>query len=503
MNISFLTRNILIKQTIGNPHIKIKKIRIDSREVKPGDLFVCLSGTLSDGHEFIKEAVTNGAVAILLEKDIHQSYPNITIIKVSDSRKALAIMANRFYGQASKQLRLIGVTGTNGKTTTTHLIEKILNDYDKKAGLIGTLTMRVGNHTEKAVNTTPESIELHRFLNEMVDRNAQYGVMEVSSHALKMGRVRGCDFKTAIFTNLTHDHLDYHHSMDHYLEDKSLLFSQLGNTYEDDPKAAIFNSDDPSSEKIAGKTTAQVITYGINNPADVRAEEIHINSKGTFIRVNTFKGNISIQLKIYGIFNVYNVLAAIAACLLEDIPLTHIKKSLEAFEGLPGRFQQVNVGQSYSVIVDYAHNPDGLENVLKTARELTKGRVYCVFGCEGDKDKKKRPIMAQIATTYSDKAILTSDNPRSENPEKIIHEMAVGIDVSQLDRCFTITNRKEAIQKAISLAKANDCIVIAGKGHEMYQIVNDTLIPFNDIHVVTKIIEEDRKSKDSVYLKIN
>lgn len=491
MQVYKLMEKLLIKNIEGDSNLEIQDIEIDSRKVKPGALFICLPGLTVDGHRFASDAVLNGAVAVLTEKDIDLP-SHITKIRVPDTRRAMAVLSNVFHGHPTSKLNVIGVTGTNGKTTTTHIIEKILNDNSKKTGLIGTIQMRFGEYTEKTNNTTPEAIELQRYFKKILDQGAEYAVLEVSSHALDMGRVRGCNFKSTIFTNLTHDHLDYHDTMDQYLETKSLLFSQLGNTYDERPKFAILNTDDEVSNLFAKKTAAQVITYGIHHKADVQARNMEITSNGTSFVVDTFKGSIPLKLKLNGTFNVYNSLAAVSACLVEDIPLEQIKTSLETFEGVRGRFERVEAGQDFTVIVDYAHNPDGLQNVLKTAKNFTDGRLFCIVGCEGDRDRKKRPVMANIAVDYSDYAILTSDNTRSEEPEDILKEMSEGLKSKNIpiERYISIINRRDAIYHAIERAKPNDCIIITGKGHETRQIIkNNQSIPFDDREIVIECIK--------------
>ena len=491
MQVYKLMEKLLIKNIEGDHNLEIQDIEVDSRKVKPGTLFICLPGLTVDGHRFASDAVANGAVAVLTEKDI--TLPShITEIRVPDTRRAMAILSNVFHGHPTSKLNVIGVTGTNGKTTTTHIIEKILNDNNKKTGLIGTIQMRIGEYSEKTYNTTPEAIELQRYFKKILDHEAEYAVLEVSSHALDMGRVRGCDFKSSVFTNLTHDHLDYHETMEQYRDTKLLLFSQLGNTYDDRPKFAIFNTDDEVSNFFAKKTTAQVITYGIDNKADVQARNVEITSDGTSFVVDTFRGSIPLKLKLTGKFNVYNSLAALTACLVEDVPLEQIKTSLESFEGVKGRFERVEIGQDFTIIVDYAHNPDGLQNVLKTAKQFTNGKLFCIVGCEGDRDRKKRPVMANIAVDYSDYAILTSDNTRSEEPEDIIKEMCADLISKNLPtgRYIAIKDRREAIYHAIERAKSNDCIIITGKGHETHQIIkNNQFIPFDDREIVFDCIK--------------
>lgn len=492
MKLNHLLERLLIKQIEGNDTIEITNIEIDSRKVSEGNLFICLSGTSNDGHWFIKEAIHNGAAAILVEKDVEHS-AGITIVRVPDTRRAMAVLSDYFYGQPTHQLRLIGVTGTNGKTTTTHLIEKILNDHGNKTGLIGTLYMKIDNHIESTANTTPDAPYLQCNFKKMIEHGAEYAVLEVSSHALDMGRVRGCRFKTAVFTNLTHDHLDYHQTMEHYGDVKSLLFSQMGNIYQgSSPQFVVLNADDPAAKHFAKKTAAQIVTYGIDNRADVHVAYMQMNPDGTDLIVDTFRGSVALHLKCIGKCNVYNALAALSVGLVEDVPLDQIKRSLETFSGVSGRFEAVTVGQNFTVIVDYAHNPNGLKNVLDTVKALTKGKLICVCGCEGDRDRKKRPEMARIAVTYSDIAIFTSDNCRSEEPEDIISEMIDGIRFEPMftERYVPIVSRNEAIHYAIEKACPGDCIVIAGRGHETHMIVKEQRIPFNDKEVIIETLAQ-------------
>lgn len=492
MKLSQFSKDLLVKRIIGNPDVEITGIKSHSGSVMPGDLFICVPGIRTDGHEYVNEAIQRGCAAVVTEKEIEGLEESITCMIVPDTRRAMAVLADSYYGHPSKAMKLIGVTGTNGKTTTTHMIEHILHHTGHKTGLIGTVSMKLGSYTEKTENTTPDSLVLQSMLKRMADEKAEYAVLEVSSHALRLGRVRGCDFKTAVFTNLTHDHLDYHTSMDQYLEDKSILFGQLGNSYDVCPKVAILNVDDPSSEKLATKTAAQVIRYGIDRPSDVRASEIRMNHESTSFWLDTYLGSTRIHLNLVGAFNVYNALAAIAVCLVEGIALEDIKQCLEGFKGVKGRFQPIEAGQDFQVIVDYAHNPDGLEKVISAAKAVTKGKVIALVGCEGDRDKAKRPIMAAKAAQLSDKAILTSDNPRSERPESILEDMVQGLDQTELSRCEMITNRKEAIHRALELAKTGDCVLILGKGHETHQIFKDYQIPFDDAEIAMEWLKSEK-----------
>ena len=478
MKLKKLKEQLVLAHLHGDGDINIKGIHTDSRQVSPGDLFICLRGFTVDGHNFASRAVAQGAVAIVAEERLDVDAPQLI---VPDTRRAMAVLSSYFFGNPTERIKLIGVTGTNGKTTTTHLIHHILTAWGKKAGLIGTIHMRLGERTVDMKNTTPEAVDLQRYFHEMEAAGADYAVMEVSSHALDMGRVRGCRYRTAIFTNLTQDHLDYHGTMERYREAKGLLFSQLGNGYSPDkPVYAVLNADDNASEYFAKRTAAQVITYGIDQRADVRAKNIIINGRETSFDVETFCGNIRLTLQLVGKFSVYNALAAITCCLLEGVPLGIIKSGLEGIAGVDGRFERVDAGQRFTVLVDYAHTPDSLENVLKTITEFAQGRVFCVVGCGGDRDRAKRPLMAQIAVKYSDVTVLTSDNPRSEEPESILNDMVTGLKNVDPARYTVIADRREAIGFAIQQAASDDVVLIAGKGHETYQEIKGTRYDFDD-----------------------
>lgn len=486
-----LTTYLIASELKGDDHTECSGISIDSRHVQPGDLFVCLPGHTVDGHDYAAKAAEQGAVALVVQRWLDDvSLPQL---KVKDSRLAMAILGNVFFGSPSSELNVIGVTGTNGKTTTTYLIERILEDQGKHTGLIGTIQRRFAGQTFPMSGTTPESLDLQRYLHEMKEADMSYCVMEVSSHALEQGRVKGTKFRTAVFTNLTQDHLDYHKSMEEYRAAKGLLFSRLGNTFASEPSQrsyAVLNADDPASAYFAKQTAAETITYGVEHEADVRASNISITAKGTSFHVETFRGSEDITLRMVGKFNVYNALAAISAALLEGIALVDIKTSLEAIKGVEGRVEAVDEGQSFAVIVDYAHTPDGLENVLNTVNEFAQGKVICVFGCGGDRDRTKRPIMGKIAARLSGHIIVTSDNPRTENPDLILSDIEAGLKEDQVpsDRYELIVDRRKAIQKAIEMASQGDVVLIAGKGHETYQLIGKEVHDFDDRIVAKEAI---------------
>lgn len=478
-------------EIIGDKDVTINDLHMDSREVTDGSLFFCISGFTVDGHDFAQEAVNKGAVAIVAERDVDVQVP---VVKVRDTKRAMAIIASEFYDHPTTKLKLIGITGTNGKTTTTHLIEKIFSDFGKKTGMIGTMYMKYGDNEVPVTNTTPESLILQKYFSEMVENDVDVATMEVSSHALSLGRVRGCHYDVAVFTNLSQDHLDFHETMEDYLAAKGLLFAQLGNGYgQKNVPIAIFNVDDPSFEVLQSMTAVPLLTYGIKNDADITAENIVLHETGTNFTMKTRNEKVPIQLKLVGTFSVYNALAAASAAYALGIPLKQIKKSLESVEGVAGRFERVRVNSDFHIIVDYAHTPDSLENVLRTCREFAKGKVSVVVGCGGDRDKTKRPKMAKIAEQFADFVYITSDNPRTEDPQSIINDMLKGLTSS---RYSVHLDRREAIFEAVRRAEKDEIILIAGKGHETYQIIGKETIYFDD-RVVAKEAVEERNKHDS------
>jgi UDP-N-acetylmuramoyl-L-alanyl-D-glutamate--2,6-diaminopimelate ligase len=463
---------------------EIASIENDNRKVQQGSLFICIKGYTVDGHDFAESAVKNGAVAILAERPLPLEVP---VIVVNDTKRAMAVLADAFYGQPTKRLHLVGITGTNGKTTTSHLIEKIFSDVNKRTGLIGTMYTKIADKTIETKNTTPESLILQKHFQQMVEAGVDTAIMEVSSHALNLGRVHGCDFNIAIFTNLTQDHLDYHKTMSEYQQAKGLLFAQLGNTFDQNkPKFAILNADDPASEMYRKSTAAFVVSYGIDNDADILARNIQMTSSGTRFELVIKDKTYPINMRLIGKFSVYNVLASIAAAYVSKIPVNKIIHSIESIEGVAGRFELVNAGQDFTVIVDYAHTPDSLENVLKTIRHFAKKKIFVIIGCGGDRDRTKRPLMAEVACRYATDPILTSDNPRSEDPLAILNEMESGVPGQKY---LLIPDRREAIVAAVERATTGDVILIAGKGHETYQIIGSNVHDFDDRVVAREAIE--------------
>ncbi|PTM59225.1 UDP-N-acetylmuramoyl-L-alanyl-D-glutamate--2,6-diaminopimelate ligase [Desmospora activa] len=492
MDLETLTRPLVVKKVSGNLNTKIVGLTADSREVKPGTCFIALRGHTVDGHRFIPQALERGAVAIVTEEDIDV---DAAVIRVPDTRRASAVLAATFFRHPSKELKVIGITGTNGKTTTAHLIRRILQDAGKMTGLIGTIDMKIGEERFPVKNTTPDVLELQRSFRRMLDAGCSHAVIEVSSHALHQGRTWGVRFKTGAFTNLTQDHLDYHPDMDHYRAAKGLLFTQLGNhiadRWEEQP-LAMLNVDDEASGYYKEITPAQVLTYGIERPADVQARDIEMDAGGTRFILDTPVGETAVQLKLMGKFSVYNALAAAAVSLGEGVSLETIRRSLESIEGVDGRLEPVDAGQGFTVLVDYAHTPDSLQNVLTTVREFAQGSVICVVGCGGDRDRSKRPIMAEIAARLSDRVVITSDNPRTEDPDRIIADMLVGVKAFPQERVDVVRDRKEAIDRAVEAAQPGDVVLIAGKGHETYQEIDGVRYDFDDRLVAIDAIQRKR-----------
>jgi len=470
----------------GSLETEITGVCYDSRQVRPGSLFVCIVGQKTDGHQYAHQAVQAGAAAILAEREIDVG-GQAALILTDNTRTGLAKAAANFYGHPSQQLRVVGVTGTNGKTTTTHLIQAILNEYNKPAGIMGTLYARLGDITRDYGHTTPESADIQEFFRLLADNAAEYVVMEVSSHALDLNRVDAIQFGAAIFTNLTQDHLDYHQTMENYRQAKLKLFQMVDVKPEN---FCIVNNDDPSASHFTEASPVPYYTYGIKSAADVRAVEIQSTLKGTRFTVLFKDQSFPVNMKLIGGFSVYNALAAITFALAEKIPVPVIQQVLANIEGVPGRFEQVDLGQDYTVVVDYAHTPDGLENILRTARELAENRLITVFGCGGDRDRTKRPLMGEIAGRYSDFCIVTSDNPRTEDPQAIIDDILPGLNRVENARYAVVPDRREAIRHAINIAKSGDLVVIAGKGHETYQLVMGQVLDFDDRLVAAEMIKE-------------
>ena len=469
---------------LGSAEKIITDITADSRTVQAGSLFIALRGATVDGHKFLPMAAAKGAVAALVEEVPQEPPEGVTLLVVPDTRAAMELITPYFYDYPGKRLRMVGVTGTNGKTTTTNIIRLILRKAGHKVGLIGTINIMIEDEETVSHNTTPDVVDLQKTLYAMVLAGCDYCVMEVSSHALALKRVAGIEYDCAVLTNITQDHLDFHKTMENYRDAKSLLFEHLTDGNKTN-KNAVFNMDDPSSAVIKARTKARAWTYGKGEENDIHPLHFTVAPKHMQLALATPVGEMDLELKITGEFNVYNVMSAVGAMLAEGISKETIVAVLDGFDGVPGRFQLVEAGQPYTVIVDYAHTPDGLENVLHTARSITRGKLWVVFGCGGDRDNKKRPIMGGLALELADKVVVTSDNPRTEDPERIIDEIFTALqNVPEDKEVFRLSDRREAINFALAHAAAEDVILIAGKGHENYQILKDRTIHFDDKEVV-------------------
>ncbi|MEK4030285.1 UDP-N-acetylmuramoyl-L-alanyl-D-glutamate--2,6-diaminopimelate ligase [Pseudobacillus sp. FSL P4-0506] len=489
MNLSDLLKSLPFYKLSHSSNPEILSLENDHRQVQEGSLFICIKGYTFDGHTVAQEAVNRGARAILAEQPV--KVEGAPVITVTDTKKAMAILADFYYGSPTSKMKLVGITGTNGKTTTSHLLTEIYKEAGETTGLIGTMYMKIGEEVINTKNTTPESLTLQKTFKKMKDNDVTAAVMEVSSHSLVEGRVWGCDYDVAVFTNLTQDHLDYHHTMEEYRRAKGLLFAQLGNTYSTDkPKFAVLNEDEEATVFYKKETAAHIVTYGIDHEAMFRATDIKLTSKGTEFLLCYPEGSRKVETKLAGKFNVYNVLAALAAAYAGGVEVETAVRAIERIEGVAGRFELVTNDQGIAVIVDYAHTPDSLVNVLKTVQPLTEGRMFAIVGCGGDRDRTKRPIMASVACKYATNAIFTSDNPRSEDPATILNDMEAGVTGELYE---VIPDRREAIFYAIEHAQPGDAVVIAGKGHETYQIIGDKVLDFDDREVAKEALSSRKK----------
>lgn len=466
-----------IKTFTNYSDVDISSVAYDSRKVTCGSLFVCIKGYTTDGHKYIKNAVQNGAIAVVLQDDC-ETYGAEKIL-VSDTRKALAKISAAYFNNPAEKMKIIGVTGTNGKTTTTSLIKHILDYCGKKTGLIGTNGNMILDEFTAADHTTPESLELHELFDKMHKKGVEYVIMEVSSHSLYLSRVYGITFEAAVFTNLTQDHLDFHKTMENYKNAKKMLFSMCKN--------AVINVDDATGAEIAAEHN--FTTYSIDAPSSLKAENIKISPRGVIFDTKTSSGIFSTRFQTPGRFSVYNTLAAFGTAMLLGITPEKTTEALLVAKGVAGRAETLFTNTDYTVMLDYAHTPDGLENILNTVKEFALARVITVFGCGGDRDKTKRPKMGEIAGLLSDFCVITSDNPRSENPAEIISDILPGIDKTPC-KYTVIESRFEAIRYALSIAEKDDIVLLAGKGHETYQILNTGKIHFDEREIVQKILKE-------------
>jgi UDP-N-acetylmuramoyl-L-alanyl-D-glutamate--2,6-diaminopimelate ligase len=482
-----LVNEIGIDLRRGSIDIDIKGIAYDSRSVEEGFVFVAIRGFTADGHDYIREALSRGAIAVVTDRDVRtvvresmSGRANITHIAADDTRVFLALISSVFHGKPSEKLRLIGITGTNGKTTTAHITRDILRASGKNTGMLGTIKYELGERRLDALRTTPESLDIQRYLKEMVDHEIEYSVLEVSSHALTLERVRGCKLEVALFTNFSRDHLDFHATMDEYFRAKSRIFTYLG-----DGGTAVLNIDDPAVRSLTGELSCNVITCGLEESAMFRAVNIsgRASGSGLSFQVRTPEGCFDVESELAGTFNVYNLLMAVAAVHALGISVESIQKGVRALQPVSGRFETVDEGQDFLTILDYAHTEDSLEKVILEARRITDGKVITVFGCGGDRDRGKRPLMGSIASELSDFVIVTSDNPRSEEPSKIIRDILRGI---KKENCLTQPDRAKAIRDAVDMAGRGDTVIIAGKGHEDYQEIEGVRVRFSDREVLIR-----------------
>ncbi len=474
MKLSELLKNVEMIKPLERD-IEIENVVFDSRKVQKGDLYICLSGSKSDGHDFAPAAEKSGATAIVCERPVEGiSIPQVV---VASSRKAMSVIASNFYGNPSCKLSLIGVTGTNGKTTVTHLVKEILDKSGHKTGLIGTTHNVIGDKVYEAHMTTPDPMDLHKLFIDMVSEGCDTVIMEVSSHSLYLDKLYGVKFAVGAFTNLTQDHLDFHKTMDAYFEAKCKLFALS--------EKAVVNSDDPYGKKLADKIDC--ISFGSNENSNITAKNEKFSADGVKFDLIYEEKIYPISLAIPGEFSVYNAMTAFGICVATGLNPQTAADCLCSAKGVKGRVEVVPTGKDFTILIDYAHTPDALENVLKTVKGFAKGHVIAVFGCGGDRDKTKRPIMGRIAAEHADVCIVTSDNPRTEDPDAIIADIVEGMKGSE-DKTVTVTLREEAIEYAINHAQKDDVIVLAGKGHETYQIFKDKTIHFDEREVVRKYL---------------
>ncbi len=458
------------KEVQGQLGEEVKGISYNSRLLKPGELFVALRGSTSDGHLYIREAFGRGAIGAVVERKV-RGYP---VILVPDTRTALALLACRWYGNPSQNLWMVGITGTNGKTTTSYLIKSIWQKEGKESGLLGTIGYQIGGKIKRDELTTPQSLDLQRMFYQMLKEGINSVVMEVSSHALSLKRVLGTDYDLAIFTNLSRDHLDFHKDMDSYFEAKATLFEGLKKQ-----AFALLNLDDPRSDLLRKRTEARVMTYSLRKEADIWAKSLRLLSTGSQAVISTPQGELSVKTRLLGEANLYNILAAVGATLAGGTPLEAIGKGVEGLSVVRGRMEVVE-GKGFKVLIDYAHTPEALQNLLSSLRKIASGDLILVFGCGGNRDRGKRPLMGHVGSQLSERLILTSDNPRSEDPHLIIEEIAQGVKGGY----EVIEDRREAIRMALKIAREGDWVIVAGKGHERAQLIRGKAIPFDDRQVV-------------------
>lgn len=485
-----LKGQVEVLEYTGDLAVPVSFITDDSRAVHPGSMFVAVKGEQMDGHAYIPAAVQAGAIALVTQQPSGQAH--IVAVRVGDSRKALGLLGSRFYGNPSARLRMVGVTGTNGKTTTTYVCKALLEALGRRIGLIGTVAYQIGAESYPASHTTPGALELQQLLTKMAAADCDTVVMEVSSHALAQDRTSGCEYDVAVFSNLTQDHLDFHKNMEEYFQAKLRLFTGLTGTAKPN-KRAIVNGDDSSGLRIKAACAAPVWTYGLHRQADIRAEHVVLSLGGSRFVAGTPAGTFPVESHLVGEHNVYNLLAAIGVALHEGATPDQVREAIGTVTNVPGRFERVTCGQSFTVVVDYAHTEDALVRLLAAAQTLKTGRIITVFGCGGDRDRGKRPKMGRAAVQYSDVVILTSDNPRTEDPLAILEEVERGakeaLSLRPSVQYRKIADRREAIASAVREAQAGDMVLIAGKGHEDYQIIGKTKFHFDDREVAREAIK--------------
>jgi UDP-N-acetylmuramoyl-L-alanyl-D-glutamate--2,6-diaminopimelate ligase len=477
----------------GDVSCLVHSITDDSRAVTRGSLFVAVKGERVDGHGFIEQAIKAGAAAVVAQASVASG--SVPFVRVADSRKALGILGSRFHGDPSARLKMIGVTGTNGKTTTTYLCKALLEGIGRRVGLIGTVGYQIGQETLPASHTTPGALDLQELLAKMVESGLTTAVMEVSSHALALDRTSGCEYDVAVFTNLTQDHLDFHHTMDEYFEAKLRLFTGLAGGQKSG-KRTLVNVDDPRGAAIRTASPVPVWGYAIQSQADLKAERVSLSLTGTTFTAATPAGSFAVESRLVGEHNVYNLLGAIGVALHDGATSDQIREAAAHITNVPGRFERISSGQDFTVVVDYAHTEDALLRLLTAAQALKTDRIITVFGCGGDRDRGKRPKMGRAAVEYSDVVILTSDNPRTEDPMAILHEVEVGVRDALQRRSHVqyhlVPDRREAIVVAIREARMGDMVLIAGKGHEDYQIIGTKKFHFDDREVAREAIQQLR-----------
>ena len=481
-----LLREILYKveinSVVGNTSLSINKIEFDSRLISDGDMYIAITGVNVDGHSFISQAIQNGANCIVCEKIPDIKTDGIVYVNVKSSRKAIAIISSNYFDNPSSKLNLIGVTGTNGKTTIATLLFDLYTELEIKSGLISTVKISYDNKNFQANQTTPDSLSVNRFLSEMVNSNVRYCFMEVSSHGIDQNRTDGLVFKGGIFTNLTHDHLDYHESFENYRDTKKHFFDSLSNN-----SFALTNNDDKNGMVMLQNTIADKYTYSLNSVSDFKAKILESSFDGMLLKINSTE----FWSKLVGKFNAYNILSVYSAASILGLPKNELLKAMSSLDAVAGRFQFYKKNK-ITAIVDYAHTPDALENILKSINEIKtlENNLITVVGCGGNRDKSKRPLMGDIASNLSSKVIFTSDNPRFEDPEIIIEEMISGVKSTNSNKTISILNRKEAIKAACQFARTNDIILVAGKGHESYQEVKGVRSDFDDFEIVKELLNQ-------------